>query len=230
MTMANVSVQASFMLNTGEVVDMKTTMAEGTESELLTSTDYAVSAVSIGQFADGKVITQIIQPPTAPNGISYAFVDRRGEILMVIPVTVAGVQNTPMPPCRSFALQAGDTIRVMANTAADKEFAYNVITNQGVQAIFVNTPTSAGNYELTHLKSGQGLGASLTGQSIVAHFATSVQGSALDSGGGVYILNDKGLPVGGVAATDPGNLQTQKSMMGGAAIFLNFVARVTTNA
>lgn len=77
--MANVAVQASFMLNTGEVVDLKTTMAEGTETELLTSTDYAVSAVSIGQFADGKVITQILQPPTAPNGCSYAFIDRRGD-------------------------------------------------------------------------------------------------------------------------------------------------------
>jgi len=228
--MANVSVQASFMLNTGEVVDMKTTMAEGTETELLTSTDYAVSAVSIGQFADGKVITQIIQPPTAENGIAYAYVDRRGEILCVLPVAVGGVQNKPCMPLRSFALQAGDTIRVMANTAADKEFAYNVITNQGVHAIFVNTPTSANNYALTHLKSGQGLGASLTGQSITTHFATSVQGKALDSGGGVYILNDKGLPVGGCAATNPQNLQSKPQSVGGAAIFLNFVARVTTNA
>lgn len=228
--MANVSVQASFMLNTGEVVDMKTTMAEGTETELLTSTDYAVSAVSIGQFADGKVITQVLQPPTAPNGIAYAYVDRRGEILCVLPVAVAGVQCESEMPLRSFALQAGDTIRVMANTSADKEFAYSVVTNTGVHAIFVNTPTSAGNYALTHLKSGQGLGASLTGQSIVCHFATSVQGAALDSGAGVYILNDKGLPVGGVAATNPQNLQLQKSSMGGAAIYLNFVARVTTNA
>ena len=62
------------------------------------------------------------------------------------------------------------------------------------------------------------------------HFATSVDGAKLDSGGGVYYLNDKGLPVGGVAANNPSKLQTQKSMMGGAGIFLNFVARVTTNA
>jgi len=228
--MASVSVQASFMLNTGEVVDLKTTMTEGTETELQTSTDYAVAAVSIGQFADGKVITQILQPPTAPNGIAYAYIDRRGEILCVLPVAIAGVQNSPEMPLRSFSLQAGDTIRVMANTAADKEFAYSVVTSSGVHAIFAATPTSANNYELTHIKSGQGLGASLTGQAIVCHFATSVQGSALDSGGGVYILNDKGLPVGGVAATNPSNLQSEKSTSGGANIFLNFVARVTTNA
>ena len=228
--MASVAVQATFMLNTGEVVDMKTTLTEGTEGELLTSTDYAVAATSIGQFADGKVITQILQPPSAPNGISYAYVDRRGEILCVLPVSLAGIQNEPEMPLKSFALQAGDTIRVMASTAASRLFAYNVVTNTGVHAIFTGTPSGAANTSLTHIKSGQGLGASLTGQAITCHYATSVDGSKLDSGGGVYILNDKGLPVGGVAATNPSKLQPEKSTMGGAPIFLNFVARVTTNA
>ena len=228
--MANVSVQASFMLNTGEIVDMKTTMAEGTETELQTSTDYAVAATSIGQFADGKVITQIVQPPSAPNGISYAYIDRRGEILCILPVALAGVQNEPEAPLKAFSLQAGDTIRVMASTAASRLFSYSVLTNTGVHAIFTGTPGGAANTSLTHIKSGQGLGASLTGQAIVCHFATSVDGSTLHRGGGVYILNDKGLPVGGVAATNPIKLQPEKSTMGGAGIFLNFVASVTTNA
>ena len=228
--MASVAVQASFQLNTGEIVDMKTTLTEGTEGELLTSTDYAVAATSIGQFADGKVITQVLQPPSSVNNCSYAYVDRRGEILCILPVAVAGIQNEPQPMLRSFALQAGDTIRVMASTAASRLFSYNVLTNAGVHAIFTGTPSGAANTSLTHIKSGQGLGASLTGQAITCHFATSVDGSKLDSGGGVYILNDKGLPVGGVAATNPIKLQPEKSTMGGAGIFLNFVARVTTNA
>jgi len=228
--MANVVVEASFMLNTGEVVDMQTTMAEGTETELQTSTKYAVAAVSLGQFADGKVITQILQPPSAPNGIAYAYIDRRGEILCVLPVAKLGVQNMPATPLRSFALQAGDTLRVMANTASDREFAYSVVTNSGVHAIFAATPSGAADTSLTHIKSGQELGQSLTGQTIVTHFATSVDGSKLTSGGGVYILNDKGLPVGGVAATNPSNLQPDACMMGGASIFLNFIARVTTSS
>ena len=228
--MATVSVFASFKLSTGEVVDMKSSMVEGTETELQTSTDYSVSAVSLGTYAEGKSVTQIIQPPTAPNGIAYAYVDRRGEILCVLPVAIAGVQSNPLMPFLNFTLQAGDTVRVMANTAADKEFSYSCITAQGVHAIFAATPTSAANYELTHIKSGQGLGASLTNQSIRCHFATSVQGAALSSGGGMYILNDRGLPIGGVAAQNPIKLQPTKSVMGGATIGLNFVARVTTNA
>jgi len=138
--MATTAVQASFRLNTGEVIDMKTNMVEGTETELLTSTDYAVAAVSIGQFADGKMITQIIQPPTCLNGASYAYVDRRGEILCVIPVCVANVQSEPMPMPRAFRLQAGDTIRVMNSTAASRLFSYNAITSGGVHSIFTGTP------------------------------------------------------------------------------------------
>ena len=223
-------VTASFMLNTGEVVDMNTTTTDGTETELLTSTKYAVSAVSIGQFADGKVITQVLQPVSGATGMSYAYIDRRGEILCILPVSVDGVQNKPQEMLRSFTLQAGDTIQVMSKTAANRLFAYSCVTSSGVHSIFVGTPAGAADTSLTHIKTGQGLGASLTGQSIACHFATSVDGSKLTSGGGVYLLNDKGLPIGGVAATSPVNLQPEKSYMGGASIFLNFVARVTTSS
>ena len=201
--MANVAVQASFQLSSGEIVDMKTTMAEGTATELLTSTTYSVSAVSIGTYGEGKVITQIIQPPTAPNGIAWAYGNRRGAILCILPVAVA---------------------------AADREFGLSVITNAGVHAIFSGTPGGAANTDLTHILSGQDLGSSLTGQSIVAHFATSVDGSKIDSGGGVLCLNDRGLPMGGRMATKPQNLQVKANSTGGVRVGLNWQARVTTNA
>lgn len=228
--MANVSVQAAFQLNTGEIVDMSTTMAEGTATELLTSTTYSVSAVSIGTYGEGKVITQIIQPPQAPNGIAWAYVNRRGAILCVLPVAVAGVESQPCPMPFNFVLQAGDTIQVMANTAADREFALSTITNAGVHAIFSGTPAGAANTDLTHILSGQDLGSSLTGQTIVAHWATSVDGSKLSSGGGVYYLNDRGLPMGGTVATKPQNLQPKANNTGGVTVGLNWQARVITSS
>lgn len=228
--MATQAVNASFRLNTGEVVDFDTTLTSGTEGELLTSTKYAVAATSLGQFANGKVITQIIQPVSAVTGVSYAYVDRRGEILCILPVCIAGIESQPVVPYSSFQIQAGDTIRVMASTAASRLFSYNVITTGGVHAIFTGTPASATDTALTHIKSGQGLGESLTNQVVGRSMATSVDGSKLNSGGGVYILNDRGLPVGGCQATNPLNLQPVLNMMGGASIQLNFVARVTTNA
>jgi hypothetical protein len=228
--MANVVVSAAFQLNTGEIVDMSTTMAEGTATELLLDTTYSVSAVSVGTYAEGKVITQILQPPTAPNGIAWAYVNRRGSIQCILPVGIAGVQSQPCPMPRQFVLEAGDTIQVMANTAADREVAVSVITNAGVHAIFSGTPAGAANTDLTHILSGQGLGASLTNQSIMSHFCTSVDASKITSGGGCFYLNDKGLPVGGVAATKPQNLQVKAQIAGGAAIGLNYVARVITSS
>ena len=228
--MANVSVSASFQLNTGEVVDMVTTMAEGTATELLTSTTYSVSAVSIGTYGEGKVITQILQPPTAPNGIAWAYVNRRGAILCILPVGVAGVVSQPCPMAMNFTLQAGDTIQVMANTGADREVALSCITNRGVHAIFSATPSGAGNNDLTHILSGQGLGASLTNQRIISHFVTSVDGAKIASGGGLFYLNDRGLPIGGSVATNPSKLQVKANGTGGAMIGLNFVARCITTS
>jgi hypothetical protein len=227
--MANVTVKAQFMLSTGELVSMSGTLAEGTASELQTSTTYSTTATSIGQFANGKTLTAIVQPPTAPNGIAYAYIERRGAIVCVLPVAKDGVQSKPCAMPVAVQLQAGDTLQVMANTASDREFAYSVITNRGVHAIFAGTPSGAGDTDLTHILSGQSIGQSLTGQAVVRHFATSVDGSKLSTGG-VLCLNDRGLPVGGSSATNPSNLQPELNMMGGYAVNLNFVARVTTSS
>ena len=227
--MANVTVKAQFMLNTGELISMSGTLAEGTESELQTSTTYSTTATSLGQFANGKVLTSIVQPPTAPNGIAYAYIERRGAIVCAIPVAIDGVQAEACPMPFQFPLQAGDTLQVLANTAANRTFAYSVITGQNVHAIFSGTPSGAGNTDLTHILSGQSIGQSLTGQRVISQMATSVDGSKLSTGG-VLCLNDRGLPVGGVSATVPQNLQPKYQGMGGFAVNLNFVARVTTSS
>lgn len=227
--MASVTVHSTLMLNTGELVDLSATLTEGTEGELTTSTTYSVSAVSLGQFADGKTITSVLLPVTAPNGGSgYCYIDRRGEIAALLPMAVDGQIAHPGGGL-GFQLQAGDTVRVLTNTAANRVFTYSVKTNRGVCAIFSGTPSGAGNTDLTHIKSGQGLGTSLVGQSIVSHYATSVDGSKLSSGG-VLILNDRGLPVGGCPAVNMANQQNAPTSFGGAQVMLNFVARVTTNA
>lgn len=228
--MADVLVTAAFQLNTGEIVDCSTTMTEGTASELLLSTAYSVSAVSVGTYAEGKVITQIIQAPSSPNLTSWAYVNRRGSILCVLPVSVDGVASQPCPMPFQFTLQAGDTIQVMCNASDDREFAYSCITNVGVHAIFSGTPADNTGSQLTHILSGQGLGASLTNQRIVTHWATSVDGPLLISGSGVFILNDRGLPIGGTVATNPINLQPKGNSMGTCGIGLNFVAQVSTTA
>ena len=230
--MATVAVNAAFMLNTGEVVNLQSNMVEGTETELTTlDGSYAVGNISLGQFANGKSIVGILQAPSAPNMCTYAYIDRRGEIFCILPTSVAGVASQPCSPLRNFILQAGDTVRVMASTAASRLNALNTITSDGIHSIFTATTSGANAQEGLQIKSGQGLGASLTGKTIVRHFATSIDGSKIVSGGGFYYISDKGLPIGGTVATNPTKLQSGKpNMMGGAQINLNFIARIQTSS
>tara|TARA_Y100000004_G_C8883416_1_gene398603 strand:+ start:349 stop:1026 length:678 start_codon:yes stop_codon:yes gene_type:complete len=225
--MANVTVKALFQLQNGMTVDMESTLTEGTEGELQTSTRYSASAVSIGNYADGMTITRIIVPPSAENLTSYAYIDRRGEIAYILPVGKQGV-FAQQYPC-NFRLQAGDTVRVLCNTASNRTFAYSVMTNTGVSAIFSGTPSGSGNTDLTHIKSGQEIGQSLTGQSIVAQFATSIDGSKLSTQG-VVVLNEQGLPYGGCGATDPADNPIMIQSNINYPVGLNFLARVTTSS
>lgn len=229
--MANVNCQAQILLSSGEVVVMSGTIAEGTTTELKTSTTYSVSATSLGQFAEGKSIVSFTQPVSSLNGIAFAYINRRGSIVAVCPVAVQGITQTE--PCYllgggSLQIQAGDTLQVMGNTATSRLFAYSVQTSSGVQAIFTGTPSGAGNTDLTHILSGQSVGTSLVGQSIVNHYATSIDGSKLSTGG-LNILDDKGLPVGTCTATDPADLVVKESRTS-IRIGLNFIGRVITNA
>jgi len=231
--MTSSTVTASFLLNDGTVADMSSSITDNTDGQqLLTSTKYSVSAVTIGTFAEGKSISQIIQPPTALSGtVFYSYISRRGNIQMILPVADAGVQNHPEMPYSRLVFQAGDTIVVFTQPDANspRTCAYSCITNQGTHAIFSGSAAS-GDVSLTHILSGAQLGGALTNQTINKHFFISDEGALITSGGGVYLLDEKGLPVGGCAATDPSTLQMKCNNLGVARIELNYVARITCSA
>ena len=149
---------------------------------------------------------------------------------MILPIATRGVQSVPCMPYANITLQAGDTIQVCSSAAATRAVGYSVITSAGVHSIFSGLD-STGNIELLHVLSGQGIGASLTGQTIVRHFGTQSSASNLkNTSGGVYVLNDRGLPAGSCGLTVLSNLQPTPNAMAGATVGLNFVARVTTSA
>jgi len=229
-------VTASFQLNDGSTVDLYNgALTESTDGistvELQTSTKYAVGAISLGTFADGKTITAVTQPVTGTNAMNFAYIERRGAIICILPVASRGVQNKPCMPMASFRLQAGDTVQVCAVALATKSVSYSVVTASGVQAIFGGLSVNGSDMEMTHILSGQGIGASLTGQQIVSHVGTQTSANSLkNTSAGVYVLNDRGLPVGNCPLTVTSNLQPIPNAMGAAMIQLNFVARVSTSA
>ena len=237
--MTTQTVTAQLMLNTGESVALSSTFTDGTESELQTSgvvgTGGGIAATSIGTFADGKVITAILQPPMASGGsdgngfVQYAYIARRGAIVACLPVGTFGVYSEPTT--MAFRLQAGDTIRCQTSySAAQKRgVALNVVTTAGTNAIFTVYPTGAGNNDLTHILSGQSFGESLQGQVVAFHYVTGKEQS-LSAGSQVFYLNDRGLPKGGCVMINPDNLQQQANRVGLAAVALNDVARTVTSA
>jgi hypothetical protein len=220
--MTTAVVTASMMLNDGTNVDLYA-------SAMTESTD-GITTVELGTFANGKTITLISQPVTSTNSVAFAYIERRGAILCILPVASRGVQSQPYLPYWTGQLQAGDTIQVCAMALTTRISSYNVITNQGVHAIFSGIDAS-GNVELTHVLNQQSIGSSLTGQQIVRQMGTQCAASSTKNiSAGVYVINDRGLVAGNCPLTATINTPIMMNQLGGAMVNLNFIARVTSNA
>ena len=225
--MASVTVTGILQCTDGTVIPLEATLAEGTESNLTTNTTYTVSASEAGDFAPGKTVTSSMIQGT--NGIGYAYILRQGIIACLLNVSNKGIAGAgPMPNCHAFTLQPGDVVRVMANTASSRLAAMGVYTNRGVSRIFHATPAGAATTELVDLQTGNSIGNTLQGQIIVKSLCTSVDGNKIN-GGGVLVLNEKGIPVG----VTPANATNQSAPLYSNVsipIALNYVTSLVTSS
>jgi hypothetical protein len=238
--MSTTNVQCSFLLNTGEVVSMKGDGIDAALTEIKTSAVIqvggGVAATSIGTYADGKSIVAVLQPLTPTTDgevVLFGFISRRGAITAIIPT--GGFETASEPWACGHQLQAGDTLQIMtAETGgtADDRVIYCLETAQGTQAIFSGTPSavSGTSVELLHVLSGTGLGAAITGQRIMRHWAQCPAPSGLAGtqyNNSVFLVNDRGLPMGGSVIINPALLQPVRNMMGTATPMLNWQVQVT---
>jgi len=224
--MATNTVVGSLTCSDGTNIPLKAELVEGTESALTTDTAYSVIASNIGDFALGKVVTSgLVQ---SPNGIAYAYILRQGLVAALIPVGILGVGFSASPLCAPFRLQAGDILRVMNNTAADREAALMYYTKSGVSRIAVVTPTGGATNSLVDLQTGNSLGDTIQNQTIVKAMATSVDGAKIETNG-AYVVDAKGNVVGAIPMVDPSKMQP---MFQPYNIFvdLNYQAQFLTNA
>jgi len=224
--MATNTVVGSLTCSDGTNIPLKAEIAEGTETGLTTDTAYTVVAANIGDFALGKVVTSGLV--TSDNGIAYAYILRQGLVAALIPVGLKGVAFSASPLCAPFRLQAGDILRVMNNTAADREAALMYYTNAGVSRIAVVTPTGGATNSLIDLQTGNSIGDTIQGQTIVKAMSTSVDGSKIETNG-AYVVNAKGNVVGAVPMVDPSKMQPM-FMDYRIPVDLNFQAQFLTNA
>ncbi len=224
--MATNTVNGVLVCSDGTNIPLKAELAEGTESDLTTDTTYTVSAQNIGDYAQGKTVTSGLV--TCDNGVAYAYILRQGLVAAIIPVGIKGVAYQASSLCAPFRLQAGDKLRVMNNSAADREAALCVYTRSGVSRIFVVTPTGGATNELVDLQTGNSIGDTLQSQVISKAFSTSVDTNKIETPGAV-VVDALGNVVGSVPMTAPALSQPQFETYS-IPINLNFKAQFLTNS
>jgi len=225
--MATNTVTGVLVCSDGTNIPLKAELAEGTESNLTTDTVYTVSAQNVGDYAPGKTVVSALV--SCDNGVGYCYILSQGLVAAIIPTSVKGAVSDGSPAlCQPYTLRAGDIVRCMNNSAADREAAMCCYTASGVSRIFVVTPSGGTTNELVDLQTGNSIGDTLQGQRIVKWFGTSVDGSKIETQG-FFVVDALGNVVGSCSATSP---IVQQPLFSFAAtnIALNFKAQFLTNA
>ncbi len=225
--MATNTVVGSLTCSDGTTIPLKAEIAEGTESDLTTDTVYTVSAQNVGDYKPGGVVTA--GSVWCDNGFAYAYILSQGLIAAVIPGGVKGIQQDVPPLCAPYQLKAGDKVRVMNNTAADREAAMWAYTASGVSRIFVVTPTGGATNELVDLQTSNSIGDTLQGQRIVKWAGTSIDGAKIETSG-FYVVDALGNVVGACPVADPSKDQAQFVPAYNVRVALNYKAQFLTNA
>lgn len=224
--MATNTVVGNLVCSDGTNIPLKAEIAEGTESDLTTDTAYSVSVQQVGDYAPGKRIVSGIV--AADNSIAYAYILSQGLVAALIPVGAKGQAQFQDQLCAPYTLRAGDKVRVMTNTSADREAALCVYTASGTSRIFVVTPSGAATNELLDLQTSNSIGDTLQGQRIVKAFATSIDGNKVETPG-VVVVDNLGNVVGSVGFAAP-NLQQPQFTAKSIPVALNYKAQFLTNA
>lgn len=129
---------------------------------------------------------------------------------------------------KSVVLQPGDTVQVLAQTAANRTCAFVAHCNDGTQRAFVATPSGAATTNLVDTITGNEIGETLQGKKITHAMALSVDGTKIVSGG-VVVVNAQGAVVGVMGVGSPIEAQVCFSPFN-TAIGLNFLAQIITDA
>jgi len=225
--MATNTVTGNLVCSDGTNIPLKTELAEGTESNLTTDTVYTVTAAQVGDFAPGKTVIGGLV--SCPNGVGYAYILSQGIVAAIIPWSVAGAVSDGQPAlCQPYTLKAGDIVRVMNQTAADRGASSGVYTARGVSRIFHVTASGGATNELVDIQTGNSIGDTLQGDRITKWFGTSVDGLLIETQG-FYAVDALGNVIGSCSATDPVTQQPGFSMAS-VPIQLNYKFQYLTSA
>lgn len=201
--MANVQVTGELRCSDGSTIPLlNASMAEGTLSELQTDSGFTTVAQTVGSYAPGKTVVAGLV--AAANNASYAYLLRQGVVLATIPIAASGAVNKGAMPMKNVRLMPGDSVQVMAVTAADREISVYAHCSDGTQQIFAVTPSGAATNTLTSVITGNGLGETLQGKvinEVYVNGPSAANVAKISSAGGVVFLDAQGSPIGAAHAS-----------------------------
>jgi len=224
--MATNTVVGILVASDGTNIPLNTEIVEGTETTCTTDSVYTGTSQNIGDFGQGKTITHGLMQ--FANGFQYAYILRQGVVASVIPCCVNGASTATPRLWAPITLMAGDLLRVMNQTAADRGAALCYVTNRGTQRIATVTASGGATNALTDLQTGNSIGDTVQGQQLVAAWFTSVDSGLIETPGAV-VVDALGNVVGSVTNTDPATQQAVSSPCS-IPVNLNFVAQYLTSA
>jgi len=225
--MATNTVVGNLICSDGTNIPLKLDLVEGTETNLTTDVAYTVTAANVGDFAPGKTVVGGLV--SCDTGVGYSFILSQGLVAAIIPWSIKGAVTDGQPAlCQPYTLKAGDIVRCMSQTAADRGASAAVYTARGVSRIFHVTPTGGATNELVDLQTGNSIGDTLQGDRIVKWYGTSVDGALIETQG-FYAVDALGNVIGSCSATDPATQQPAFAMAS-VPIQLNYKFQFLTNA
>ena len=225
--MATNTVTGILVCSDGTNIPLKLDCVEGTETSLTTDTAYTVAAQNVGDFAPGKTVVSGLV--SCDNGVGYCYILSQGLVAAIVPWSVKGAVSDGSPAlCQPYTLKAGDIVKVMNNTAADREAAMAVYTASGTSRIFHVTASGGATNELVDLQTGNSIGDTLQSQRITKWFGTSVDGAKIETQG-FFVVDALGNVVGSCSATNP-IVQQPLFSFASTNIALNYKAQYLTNA
>jgi len=225
--MATNTVTGNLICSDGTNIPLKKELVEGTQTNLTTDTAYTVTAAEVGDFAPGKTVIGGLV--SCDNGVGFCYILSQGLVASIIPWSVKGAVTDGQPAlCQPYTLKAGDIVRCMNNTAADREAAVAVYTARGVSRIFTVTASSGTTNELVDLQTGNSIGDTLQGDRITKWYGTSVDGNKIETQG-FYVVDALGNVIGSCSATNP-IVQQPSFSFASVPIQLNYKFQYLTNA
>ena len=225
--MATNTTVGNLICSDGTNIPLKKELVEGTQTNLTTDTAYTVTAAEVGDFAPGKTVVGGLI--SCDNGVGFAYILSQGLVAAIIPWSVKGAVTDGQPAlCQPYTLKAGDIVRCMNNTAADREAAVAVYTARGVSRIFTVTASGGATNELVDLQTGNSIGDTLQGDRITKWYGTSVDGNKIETQG-FYVVDALGNVVGSCSATNP-IVQQPAFSFASVPIQLNYKFQYLTNA